>query len=216
MLRFGNHVVEEEERGLAQHGIGACAQELNVGVEGVMVPHLQRDPDARRDEDAPADSSGRRVAPGICHRVHHPSGRVVHLSRGGAARCAHHVDEREERRLALREVAHLGGPVVLLRVDVEVEVVGPAHAAGEPVVPDALQCERQWRVGARAGDGQVAPVLKEEREQFRIVCAILKRLAARVGRQPASSGCALPQVERRGGRATDDRQRGFGEASRRG
>lgn len=149
MLRLDDHVVEEEKRRLAQHGIGARPQKLHVGVEGVVVPHLQRDPDAGGDEDAPAHSPPRRrIAPGIRNRVDDPSGRAVHLARRGAAGCAHRIDQSEERRLTLREICNLGRPVILLRVDVEMKVVGPTHAAGEAVIPDALQGKRQLRAPA--------------------------------------------------------------------
>src|SRR5439155_1766148 len=64
MFCFGNHVREKELCRLTQCGIGTRAKKLHIRFESVMVPHLQRDPDARRDKQSPAESStGRRIPP---------------------------------------------------------------------------------------------------------------------------------------------------------
>jgi len=110
-----------------------------------------------------------------------PSGRAVHFSRGRLARNTQLIDEVEHRRLTFGEIRHFGEPVVLLRVDVEVEVVGPAHAGGQPVIPDSLQRQRQRGVGARTSDRQVTAVLEEKRGQARVGFAGPHSLAPLIG-----------------------------------
>ena len=177
MLWFGNHIGEEELRCLAQHGIRARAKKLRIRVENVMVPHLQNNPDASRHIQPPAETPARsRIAPSIRHGMAHPSRRAIHLFRRFAARYTQPVNQSKQRPLAFTEIADLRSPVILLRVDVEMKVICPAHAARQAVIPDTLQGQRQRRVRARTGDGEIASILKEEPYQFRIVRAGLNCL----------------------------------------
>ena len=139
MFCFGNHVREKELCRLTQCGIGTRAKKLHIRFESVMVPHLQRDPDARRDKQSPAESStGRRIPPCVRNCVANPSRGAVHLFRRSLACYAKTVDQGEERHLAFGEIRDFCSPVILLRIDVEMEVIGPAHAARQAVVPDTL------------------------------------------------------------------------------
>jgi hypothetical protein len=65
--------------------------------------------------------------------------------------------------MAFTEIANLTQPVILLCVDVQVKIISPPHAGGEPIVPNTLQGEGQGRIFARSCDHQIAPILKEQR-----------------------------------------------------
>lgn len=72
-----------------------------------------------------------------------PTGSAVQVHGGVPARFAQLVDQSEERSLRLGEVADFREPVVLLGVNVQVKVVGPAHAGCKTVVPNSLKCQRK-------------------------------------------------------------------------
>src|SRR5271155_1521684 len=95
-----------------------------------MVPHLQSNPDACRHIHPPAETPAWScIAPRIRHGMAHPSRGAIHLFRRFPARYTQPVNQSEQRRLAFTEIADLRSPVILLRVDVEVKVICPAHAA---------------------------------------------------------------------------------------
>jgi len=147
-----------------------------------VLPQVRREPRPAGDVQAPAQSlAGRGVAPRVGDRVRDPAVRAVHPLGGVATGLGEPAEEPEQRRVALGEVGRLGGPVVLLGVDVEVEVVRPRRGAGQPVVPDALQGQRQRGVPARAGHGEIPPVLEVQGEQVVVALPASEALPAYVG-----------------------------------
>ena len=92
-------------------------------------------------------SSHREAAPHTIHNggasewvgevVQSPATGVIHLSGGDAAWLLQQLNKTDEWQSRLREVAHLGWPVVHLQVDVGVEVCAPRSI--EMMVPDTLQ-----------------------------------------------------------------------------
>ena len=142
-----HHVIEEELRRFLQHRIRPLRQERLVAGELVMLPQVRRDPDAARRVDAPAVAPTRRgEAPGIGDDVADPTARPVHPLRRAPPRHAQRLDQPKQRLVTLGEITGLCRPIVLLRVDVEMEIARPAHIAGQVIVPDALQVRRQRRV----------------------------------------------------------------------
>src|ERR1700675_3688266 len=102
MLWLPDDVGQKELCSLAQHWVGSVTEELLITGEGVVVPHLQRNPDACGNEDAPAGAAGRREAPWICDCGPYPSRCATHLFCSCPARRTHKIDQREEWRLTLR------------------------------------------------------------------------------------------------------------------
>ena len=84
--------------------------------------------------------------------------------------------------MAFAQAAGFAQPIVHLGVDVQVHIARPADAAGNVVVPYALQGHGQRRVRSRAADGQIAA---EGKEHFRVVRRI-------VARQMKPCGLRLP------------------------
>src|ERR1700739_4878409 len=101
MLRFKYHVRQEELRRFTQHRISARSKELNVAIEGPVVPQLQRDPYSGGDEDSPSDASRPSVAPWVCDRVNNPAGRAIHFLRRGASVFAQAINQGKQRCLTL-------------------------------------------------------------------------------------------------------------------
>src|SRR6185437_16465720 len=109
--------------------------------------------------------AGSRIAPGVRHRMADPSWRSVHFLRGPAAGDAKAVDQPEQWDLAFAEIANLGGPVILLGIDIEMKIIRPSHAACKAVVPYPLERQRQRGISARSGDSEISSVLEEQRQQ---------------------------------------------------
>jgi hypothetical protein len=103
--------------------------------------------------------------------------------RRAPAGSAQGFDQPEERLVAFGEVGDLDRPAVLVRIDVEVEIAGPAHVASEIIIPDPLEVGRQRRVLAGPGDEQVATVLEKLGDQRLIVPALPHTGEAFIGRK---------------------------------
>src|ERR1700739_3221875 len=176
-----HHLGEEELCGLAQHRIGLRAQELAIAIENPVIPHLQCNPDAGGDKDSPSRTSRSCKSPWVRHRVDHPSRSAIHFLRCRTPVFSHDFNQTKKRKLTLPQVAHFGRPVVLLGIDVEVKVVSPSHAAGQAIIPDALQRKRERRISAGSRDRKISAVLKEERQQFGIVRSFVQCFASSIG-----------------------------------
>src|SRR5882672_10719991 len=124
-----------------------------------------------------------------------PSRSAIHVFGGFAAFRSQQIDQLEKRDLTLCEIADLGRPVILLCINVEMKIVRPFHAAGQAIVPDALQRERERGIGTRAGDGEVSSVLKKQGQQLRIGGAIFESFAPDVGGLLPGYGWGFAQVD---------------------
>src|ERR1700722_10490639 len=102
MLWFRDNVGEKELYRLAQHRVGTVTQELYIAGKGVVIPHLQRNPDTSGHEDTPANAARRRKGPWVRDCVHDPSRRAIHLLCSCPARGAYQIDQSEEWCLTLR------------------------------------------------------------------------------------------------------------------
>ena len=178
--------VEAELRGPLHDRPGALAQKRPVPAERVVLPEVRAEPRPAHRPVRPLRVAAAEVPDrgGLCPEVgvvvRHPAARsIVDLRRAPAVR-RQRLDEGEERLVGLRQVRHLGRPVVHLGVDVERPVGAPRRA--HRLVPDALQVGRRpaW---PRAGDQQVAPVLVEQRREPGIGLTLREALQPRVGRK---------------------------------
>ena len=157
--------VEQELRGLLHDGVG-LAQERPILAEGVVLEEVGREPRGAHRPEAPTGAvDGGRRTPEVGVVVGDEAARPVVGPRRPSARLAQLLDQVEERLVALREVRHLGRPVVHLGVDVDRVLAAPGRV--HLVVPEALEVRR---LGARtrAGDEQVAPVLEVGRGEARV------------------------------------------------
>ncbi len=105
-----------------------------------MSPQVGRQPYSGQWEQAPSDARTRGgVTPHIGDGVCRPTPCAVDVSSGFLSVESQPIEIMEERGVRLVKIAHIGQPIILLGVDVQVVIVCPAHVAGKVVIPKSLQ-----------------------------------------------------------------------------
>ena len=81
------------------------------------------------------------------------------------------------------KVTHIGNPVVLFGIDIQMVVARPAHVTCQVVVEESLQCHRQWRIFTGRRNQQIPSVLEEQSLQAGIFLPVAQQLPAAVYRE---------------------------------
>lgn len=196
LLRLVDRVSKEELGGPANDRVRTIPEERLIAAVLVVLPQLEGKPGTAGHVHSPSDAgSGCRVPPCVGHCVRDPARCAVHLLGGRPAMGRESLQETEQWLLALGQVGRLGGPVALLGVHVQVEVVRPGRAAGQAVVPQSLQRQRQGGVPAGAGHRKVATVLEVERYESVVGLPGGEPLAACVGGQGRDVGRRRSEIQ---------------------
>ena len=172
--------VEVEAAGFHEDGINAL-QEGAVAAVIVTVPEMEGEPAASHEPVGCGEVAVGRtgVGPDVGVVVGDEPPAPIHDPRGFFARFDEAFDQVEEGFVALGEVGDFGRPVIHFRVDVDGVFGTPCWL--EVLVPDALEI-RGEATGAAARDEQVAPEVKIQRGEPRIVRASVESLETFVGR----------------------------------
>ena len=91
-------------------------------------------------------------------------------------------DVGEQRGIALGQVADVGQPIVLFRIDIQMVIACPTHVASQVIIEETLQGNGQRRVFTRRSNGQVTTVLEEQGLQAGIFVSFAKGLPSAVHR----------------------------------
>ena len=110
----------------------------------------------------------------------HPTVTIVVVACRVFTRLGDIANERQQRLVQLREVEHLGRPIVLLGVDIDCIVTVPRRS--EIIVPYTLQIHRHAH-STRGRNHQVTTKLEVEHLEVVILCASGHSLQTLVGRQ---------------------------------
>ncbi|MNC41300.1 hypothetical protein D3C75_900590 [compost metagenome] len=106
----------------------------------------------------------------------HPARCAVKIPCSRPACLRQFLNVRHQRKMAVTEADDLSRVIIHLRIHIEMIIAAPAHPAGFTVIPDALQMQRQRRIGAGAGDHQIPAVLQEQSIQLRVPAFALPQL----------------------------------------
>ena len=164
------HVVHQEVGSPLHDGV-ITLQQCFVARKQVLLPDVCRQPRTSRRKHAPCRTIHRSGnAPQICIVVSHPSSTTIHHVGCLASRLTQVTNHVEQGFLCLHKVAHHGGPVVHLSIDIDgvFRVPRGIHL----VVPHPLQIGC-LSTRLRRADQEVAPILHHERHHIKV--AAVKR-----------------------------------------
>ena len=83
-----------------------------------------------------------REVPYISYGMRHPTFATIYfIGRFGTCSCQRFYIS-EQRSITFGEITHVGSPVILLRIDIQVIIAGPGHIARQIIVPYPLQVSR--------------------------------------------------------------------------
>ena len=118
-LRMGYHI-RKVEQGRSFHGVIVTIEKLLVAREEIVLPQVCGQPCSATGIHAPVGTvDDARGAPDVGVVMCHPSTAAIHVACRGLAGLCEVFDEVEERLFTLRDVAHVGNPVVHFGIDID-------------------------------------------------------------------------------------------------
>ena len=144
---------------------------------------MGRHPGTGQREESPTHAFRRRgESPNVCHGMCRPTLAAVNRADGLGTVVSQVGNIGKQRSITLGQVADIGQPIVLFRVDIQMIIARPTHVASQVIIEETLQSNGQRRVFTRRSNGQVTTVLEKQGLQAGILVSFAKSLPPAVHR----------------------------------